>query len=339
MELMYAKQNMETGKTEVGLLRNYDADFEIGVDENSFTIKKPLRTEKELLYIENRISTVVYVEGTEFGGKITGSTLDIGGGTVEYTGKTWRGMLEQFIIEPPKGEDYRIVSAGANLKDVIDSLPHPPEIVYQPCGYTLPRQFQFDRYIKTSEGVTKLMADVDSTLHLRISYDLEPQAALGKCTTYIEPRRDLRDKINFSQDYSNNIDLMITHDGSTPKRLICLGKGDLKDREVLNLYADANWNITLQEIAGAFPVEIYDYSSTENLEADGMKHYQEIINAHEKIEVNINNMDIKLDDLVGARDNITGESVEAEITGIVWKRTDYGDYVTETWEYKTKARY
>ena len=69
-----------------------------------------------------------------------------------------------------------------------------------------------------------------------------------------------------------------------------------------------------------------------------MKHYQELISQHTQIEVSIDGVNVNLGDIVSARDQITGESVSAEISSIVWKRSDFGDYATESYEYKTKVR-
>ena len=65
---------------------------------------------------------MVYIPDTEFGGIIgkvlTSTTLDY----VELKGYTWRGRLEQKIISPPAGSDYKIVSGELNavLKSLIE---------------------------------------------------------------------------------------------------------------------------------------------------------------------------------------------------------------------------
>ena len=144
--------------------------------------------------------------------------------------------------------------------------------------------------------------------------------------------------IDISQDYDDHVKLSISRDGNTPKHVICLGAGELSQREVIHLYADDDWNISTTPIAGAYPVEIYEYSGSGNLQTDGIKHFKELIGNHEQIDVNIDGLDINLSDIIAARDTITGESVTAEVTKIIWKCADMGTYQTESFEYQTKVR-
>ena len=88
---------------------------------------------------------------------------------------------------------------------------------------------------------------------------------------------------------------------------------------------------------GAYPVEAYDFAASENLLADGRKHFLEVIHNHEQIEVSINDLDIQLSDIIGAKDVLTGEFVSAEITSIIWRCTDYGTYQEESFEYRTRV--
>ena len=47
---------------------------------------------------------------------------------------------------------------------------------------------------------------------------------------------------------------------------------------------------------------------------------------------------MKLSDIVAAKDQLTGETVTAEITKIVWRCDNYGNYQEESYEYNTKVR-
>lgn len=336
MDLIYITAADGT-PTRMGFLKHYEADFEIGSTaeaNNDFEIKMEIPEREDLLFIENEISTRVFVEGTEWGGEITGTIFDLEDGTVTYTGRTWRGTFDQEIIEPPAGEDYRIVSG--NISEILRGLPIRPYMAVQDCGYSI-GSLQLDRYIRTREGISAIFQKADADLRLRLVYELY-DGYEGHVLVYVEPKANLTDQIEVSQDYNDKIHLRITRDGNTPKRMICLGRGELKDREVLNLYADDDWNISTTEQGAAFPVEIYDYGSSEDLEADGRKKFAEAIGNHRQIEVSISDLDIELGDIISARDHITGEQIEAEISGIVWKHSDYGDYSSESFEYKTKVR-
>ena len=337
MDLMYIRDS--NGIMDSGYLKHFEADFDITTDldyvTNDFEIKMSLpSSDEELFFSENKIKTIVYVEGTEYGGEITGSIIDTDEKTITYTGRTWRGTLSQWIIEPPAGQDYRVVSG--NLATILRQLPLSSYLDVADTAYTT-GTFQFDRYITSFEGITKLLTHASASLRIGLEFH-QGDEYTGVATITIQPTRDATSMIEVSQDYNDNIKLRIQRDHNTPKHLICLGQGELKNREVIHLYADENWNIVQTAIPGAYPTEIYDFSSTTALLSDGMKRYKELIDGHELIDVAIKDLDIRLGDIISARDRLTNENVTAEITNIIWRCTDYGDHKTEEYEYKTKVR-
>lgn len=336
MDLIYVRTDADGNQTS-GFLHNYEGAFEVSTDldyvTNNFTITMELPTSKDgLLWAENEISCIVYVEGEEFGGEISGSELDIAANTITYTGRTWRGCLDQWIIEPPTGQDYLVVSG--NLADSLRLLPMGPWINVENTDYS-GNTFQFNRYITTFQGASNLLTAAESDLRLRFSFEADGYG--GQANLSIIAARDRRSEIEVSQDYNDQIQLKITRTGDTPRHLICLGEGELKDREVIHLYADENWQVSTTPIAGAYPVATYEFSSSDSLLADGMKHFEEEIHNHEQIEVNINGLDIQLSDIIGGKDILTNETVSAEITTILWRVQNFGDYQIEGYEYKTKV--
>lgn len=336
MDLIYVRTDGD-GITTSGFLTNYEATFDVSTDldyvTNKFEITTALPTSKEgLLWAENEISTIIYVEGTEYGGEISGSEISIADNTIKYTGRTWRGCLDQWIIEPPAGQDYLVVSG--NLADSLRLLPMGEFISVSDTPY-VGGTYQFNRYIKTFEGATNLLTAAQS--NLRMAFRFVSDGESGTAWLDVVEARDMRNTVEVSQDYNDKIQLTITRDGNTPRELICLGSGELKDRQVLKLYADSDWNVSTTPIAGAYPVEVYDFSSSEDLAADGRKHFLELIHNHEQIEVTISDLDIRLSDIIGAKDILTGETVSAEITSIIWRCTNYGDYQVEDYEYKTRV--
>ena len=336
MDLVFIRTN-EENTVDSGYLMNYEAVFTVSTDvdyvTNRFEVTVPLTQDRsELLWTENGISSILYVEGTEYGGLIDGSVIDISENTITYTGRTWRGNLDQWIVEPPTGQDYLVVSG--NLADSLRLLPMGPYIDIQNTTYS-GGTFQFNRYCTTFEGATKLLTAAQSNLRMEIAF--VSNGNTGAAELSIVETRDLTNLVEVSQDYNDQINLKITRDGNTPKHLICLGQGELKDREVVNLYADDDWNISTTPIAGACPVDVYDYSSSEDLVADGTKYFKELIHNHEQIEITINDLDIQLSDIIAAKDILTGEEVSAEITSITWRADNHGDYQTESYEYQTRV--
>lgn len=336
MELIYIKTD-DNGVVTSGYLTNYEATFVVSSDvdyvTNTFEIDMTLPDKYEDLYwSENGISTIVFVEGTEFGGEISGSIIDIAANTITYTGRTWRGTMSQYIVEPPAGQDYLIVSG--NLKTSLDLLDWNSHIEIAGTSYS-GNTFQFDRYITVFTGATSLLTAAQSDLRMAIAF--ESNGTTGTAVVTIQPTRDLTNLIEVSQDYNDQISLKITRDGNTPKRLICLGQGELKDREVVNLYADDDWNISTTPIPDAYPVEVYDNTGSTTLQADGTKHFKELIHNHQQIEVTINDIDVQLGDVISAKDVLTGQLVSAEITSITWHCSNNGEYQSESYEYRTEV--
>lgn len=105
-----------------------------------------------------------------------------------------------------------------------------------------------------------------------------------------------------------------------------------------HLYADADWNVSTTTRSGAFPVEIYDYSGSEDLLADGQKKFKELIDQHTKIEVSVDGIDLNLGDIIAARELLTGVYVTAEITKIIYKCQDHGTWQSESYEYSTTLK-
>lgn len=339
MDLMYIR-TFKDGPSDSGYLHHYEADFDISTDtetsNNDFEIKMALPESAEgLLYSENKISSMVFVEGTEYGGIVKGSSINIEEKTITYTGRTWRGLLHQYIIEPPAGQDYLIVSG--NLAETIRTLPMHPLISVLNTEYE-GDTFQFDRYVTTQDGINKLLNAEDTDLRFSMRFIQTEGEYTGTAELEIVKVRDLTSQVEVSQDFNDSIGLTITRDHNTPRHLICLGRGELHEREVIHLYADEDWNIQDAEIPGAFPVETYDFSSSEALRDDGIKRFTELISNHKQIDVSISDLDVRLGDIISARDHLTGENVQAEISNIVYKCSDFGTYQQESYEYKTKVR-
>ena len=341
MELMYRR--VEGEEIREGFLRNYEADFDITTDvdnpTNDFEIQMDMpETTYDLLWKENEISCIVYVDGTEWGGLITGAEMSLADSKITYTGVTWRGLLGLYIIEPyilgQTPQDYKIVASGTNLAEALRALPMHPMISIQDTSYTAGRQFQYNRYIPVHEGATNLVKDYDTSLRMKFAFD---EATL-KAKLSIAPTTDRTNLIEISQDYDDKVRLSITRDGSTPKHVICMGQGELAQRDIVHLYADDDWNVSTTAISGAYPVDTYDYSGSESLQTDGIKHFRELIAQHEQIEVMVSGIELNLGDIIAAREILTGEYVTAEITKIVWKCHDFGTYQTDSFEYTTAVK-
>ena len=105
--------------------------------------------------------------------------------------------------------------------------------------------------------------------------------------------------------------------------LICLGRGELKDRQVVHLYADedGNWGDT-QHFFGIDEMEsVYDYSSAESMEdlvSYGMQRAKELGN-YKSLQISLNTIEAQIGDIVGGQEQITGITLKKQIAEIIVK--------------------
>lgn len=279
-------------------------DISIG-KENTFLVKVARQKWRQ----EMTFGNVVYIKNTEYGGIIGEVDSDTSADEISLQGYTWRGMLDKKIIQPPSGQDYRKVSG--ELNQVIGTL-----ISGQFGDYFLVSQadtgvtvsnYQFDRYCTLLSGVVKMLKSVGYRLQIRYIQQEEGQPA------YIELAAvqidDLSQQIELSQDSRLNFNFKNVKNGVN--HLVCLGKGELQDRQVINLYVQENGSIGttqyytgLQEIAATYE----DTSSdSAELQEKGTEKLQELMNHTEfSMDVASLDMDVEIGDIIGGRDYITG---------------------------------
>ena len=231
-------------------------EFAYGEDENDFEVKMAAAAERmdALGYI--------YVDATECGGIITDIKNDTEDSQLVYSGLTWHGMLATKVIQPDSGEDYYKVSGEVNaVMNAILARIGLDGIMTAGSASTgsVIKSYQFDRYCNAYEGLRKMLASIGKTLVV--------QSLNGK--VYLT-----------AKDTASHTESATTERHAMPiNHLVCLGEGELKDREVLHLYADGKGNVgTTQTLTGTNErAEVYDYSSADHdqLLEDGTKKLSE----------------------------------------------------------------
>lgn len=310
MELIYTDAN---GR-EIGVLRSYELDLAYGEDENDFECTIPIESHcceaGCFLFLRGADSsgTSIY---TEYGGIIDSIKVDTSAATVSYTGRTWHGILEGKILCPNDGEDYLTVSGEAHtvLSDLLErmGLYVPFAVFNDDSGVTID-SYQFDRYTTGYTGIRKMLNTAGAKL--RILY----------IEGYIYLKVELQNDYSTDEEWDSSQMALTIQKGSRPvNHMICLGKGDLKDRVVIHLYADAAGNVSkTQTFTGLNEVvETYDYPNTESeeeLTEGGTERLQEAYSGAETVKATFTGtMEYDIGDIVGARENITGTAVRREI--------------------------
>ncbi len=281
-------------------------DFEVG-GENDFEIDISLEDWQP----EIDFGCLVYEKDSECGGVISSIETDTAENVISIKGYTWRGHLSKRIIIPPTGYDYKTISGDLNecISQIIDSMFGGLIIASREEVGVQIENFQFDRYTSVLDGLTKMLNSV--SYQLKITYVQGEAGAAGYVLVSAVPIEDYSSDIELSQD--SRINFTIEINKGSVNHLICLGSGELKDREVLNLYLDNNGNIgDMQFYQGINEItEVYENSNTEDLRTDGINKFKELLSGTSlSMNVEMLNLDINIGDIIGGRDYITGITVK-----------------------------
>lgn len=281
-------------------------DFDLG-GENDFEIEIPV----EQWQPEIDFGCLVYEPGSECGGVISAIETSTAENLIRIKGYTWRGYLSKRIIVPPSGADYKKVSGDLNncIGQIVDSMYSGLIIADNNDTGISVNNYQFDRYTPALDGLSKMLKSVN--YKLKMAYVQGEAGVSGHICVTAVPITDYSSRIELSQD--DRLNFTIDVNKGSVNHLICLGAGELKDREVINLYLDTNGNIgTTQYYTGINEIaETYDNSNSEDLRTDGEKKFQELLKGTSlSMDVESLGIDVDIGDIIGGRDYITGLSVK-----------------------------
>ncbi len=300
MDLIYTDKSM----VDLGALQDFSIDLAFGIDENNFELSTG---------INNHVcekGSVIYMEGTEYGGIVDAIRVETDLNKIVYKGLTWHGILEKKVIEPDAGEDYLIVSGDANtiLASLIDRLCLSSlfQAKSEPSGLEV-KNYNMNRYVFGYTGIKKML----DTVNGKLKFNFEN----GHVVIWAEPYIDYSKDDEFD---SSQIDFVIEKKYNPTNHMICLGRGELKDREVIHLYTDKDGNISkTQSMFGLDEREdIYDNAnaeSLEELEKGGMEALQEAWSEGE-LQLDLDATTVyDIGDIVGAKETVTGITMSKPI--------------------------
>ena len=312
--LILADQNLR----DVMPVMDAEIDIAIGSDENDYEIKiRRDRWDERYAY-----GNIFYIKNTEFGGIIGRKKINTAEDTISIYGRTWRGKLDKKIIRPPGGQDYQKVSGELNtvLNTLVTEQFNDYFVVSQADTGVTVTNYQFDRYCTLLAGITKMLKSVGYKLH--IEYVQQERGQPGYVELSAVPIVDYSEQIELSQDSRLNFTFDETKNGVN--HLVCLGKGELQDRQVIDLYVGQSGSIgTTQYYTGVQEVaEVYENTSaeTEELEEKGREKLQELMNSTSfSMDVEALDMEVEIGDIIGGRDYATGMYAAKPIAKKIYK--------------------
>lgn len=301
MDLIYANSNKE----DIGVMKNYTFDLAYGTDENDFELTTNMN---------NHVCDqgfILYMEGTEYGGIIDGIRVKTSSDELYYSGKTWHGILQAKIIEPNPGEDYLVCNGEANevLGSLIDRMGLAGLFkASDSLSDIIINNYKMNRYIAGYEGIRKMLKEFGAKLKINFKDGFVVLSA--------------ETLINYSKDEefdSSQIDFDVKKQYKPTNHMICLGKGELKDRTVIHLYADTDGNISHDQTQFGLDevTDVYDNANCESddeLEQGGIDALKEAWDA-DSLNVNFDaDKMYDIGDIVGAKENTTGIFVSKEVS-------------------------
>ncbi|NPD32260.1 hypothetical protein HLV35_03130 [Eggerthellaceae bacterium zg-997] len=286
---------------------DFELDMEIGDARNDFE----LRVRGRLL----RGGEIVAIEGTEYGGTVDRVTHDSRGGACVAEGRTWHGILATRILCPPPGQSHLIARGDANaaLAELMGRLGLDGVMSARRTASGVSVEgYRFARFTDAYTGIRSMLAA--SGAKLRISRDQ------GRTELWAEPVRAVSGEAD-----SDAMSFTATENARCVNHLVCMGEGEMEERAVLHLYADAQGNVSSrQSLFGLDEVCMtYDYSGADadKLREDGAKKLREL-QSQGAISATVADMTGDawgVGDVIEAVDHRSGRTVAATVAAVVVK--------------------
>lgn len=320
MELVAISKSGE----ELGIIEPISADFAFGASENSFEIEVPNRD-----YMEP--GTLVVAYGTEVGGRIVGVDDTSSLSALKLVGKTWHGILEQSIICPPSGSEYRTVTGDARsvLRSLVSAIGMADYFGVKTgnsgisiSGYKMVNEDYADddqgRYAPAYSSIVRMLLEHGAKLTMEYSVEFD------KVILNAEAQYDWSQDDEWDSDYCSvgiRTEPFVNH-------LIILGQGEGATRDRTDMYINKFGKVvsTPTLIGMDKWMDVYDFNNAKDaaqIAANGKKRLRQGFMDATKVDVDFKAEDdtFHVGDIVGAIDSRTGISASATICKKIYKYT------------------
>lgn len=283
-------------------------DWACGTDENDFEL-----TIDDALAPNISQGWYFWLDGSDVGGRIVDRRVSVAGGmsTTTWIGQSWTGMLAAKILQPDANQDYLTVSGKLSdiLKNLLKRIGLDTVFTVDSSDASILSNWMFQnpRYVDAYTGLRTLLASCGRRLDFKVSGN---KILLG-----IVPVQTITNTID-----SDLVDFKAETNRRAVNHLIGLGSQELKNRLVVNYFADATGVVSqTQTLVGADEVcATYDYSNADlsTLQSETKKHLQELQTGG-SVEVTLSDEvgdGLRVDDKIVAADQSSGVNVTAVVT-------------------------
>lgn len=317
---------------EKGYIRHSGIDINVGT-ENTFEIKIQNKYfDKDKYWYECQF----FCPGTEYGGIIRGVNPVTEDGVIKLTGPTWRGMLNQQPIYE-EVNDYLHLNGEANtvLKGLVKKLEIDDifAVSNEDSGITF-ESYEIPLQTMLLDGFLEALSAFGARLDIK--YVTGEANGKGYVLLAVKKISDLSDTIEISED--GNVKLNILDYRGGVNHLICLGKGELSERDRVDLYAWPDGSIRKERYYKGIKryAQYYENTNAEDvtkLEEEGRKKFEELKN-YKQLKISVSGLDLELGDIVGGRERITDITMKSPVVRKILTVSGKG---RETIQYKLKG--
>ncbi|MGG7079971.1 hypothetical protein ACJ41I_01550 [Bifidobacterium catenulatum] len=283
-------------------------DWACGTDENDFEL-----TIDDVLAPNISQGWYFWLDGSDVGGRIVDRRVSVAGGmsTTTWIGQSWTGMLAAKILQPDANQDYLTVSGKLPdiLKNILKRIGLDTVFTVDSSDASILSNWMFQnpRYVDAYTGLRTLLASCGRRLDFK--------ASGNKILLGVVPVQTVANTID-----SDLVDFKAETNRRAVNHLIGLGSQELKNRLVVNYFADATGVVSqTQTLVGADEVcATYDYSNADlsTLQSETKKHLQELQTGG-SVEVTLSDEvgdGLRVDDKIVAADQSSGVNVTAVVT-------------------------
>lgn len=290
---------------DVGVISAYDLSLEFGPNaRNDFLLTCPLRNRPSI-----EPKSIVYIEGTEFGGIVDKIGVDTkqSAHRAIYRGRTWHGILAGKVICPDAGQSHYRISGEANA--ALLTLIHRMGLTDLFTASARSSGITLSHPVRNEYAYSGILAALRASgAKLKVAWDG------SRVELSAEPIRDWSATGELDTD---RLGLELEKSYRPVNHLVCLGIGELEKRITVHFFADAQGKVS--ETQTLFGVDentrIYDYSNAEvdELRTKGREKLEEYQNADTCDADVTDGYEYDVGDIVGAFDPETGLFVSAPV--------------------------
>ena len=308
MDVIYADEK----RMELGILQNIKKlDVECGTD-NDFELSLT-KNESDKQRIKQGF--YIIVPDSEFGGIIEEYQKATDDDYIYWRGYTWRDFLNQIVTKPAEvGTSITDEDANDVISRVLSiyGLGEMFELPTVPSGVVI-KNLTVDRYITPLELFDKMLSAYGGKLKISVKQG-RPNAAFTIKVEAVKAADHSEDEYTNEQS-GITLDIQISERGIN--HLVCLGKGELDDRTIVDLYVQEDGSISETPFYTGTAERMGRYENTssetrESLVSDGIKKLKTLQN-YKKATLHVENKDLDIGDIVGARDYSTNVAIKKPI--------------------------